>query len=429
MNDHIKRFLCSYIRGRQTYVVFRGAKSGYRKMKQGVPQGGVLSSILFNLYMSRMPLPTGSVKLMTYADDSNVLNSGRNIPVVCQEINTYLSTLDNWFKSRNLFISPSKSSATIFTTASNECSTILPIEINGEQVPTVKKPKLLGITFDNLLSFKQHVTELKAKVQSRNNILKALTGSTWGKDKEVITNTYKAIGQSLISYGCPIWTPALSETLWKELQIAQNAALRIASGNHKMASIEHLHAETDMMLVKDRCFMLSKQFLLATQTQDHPNFSDLWKPPPGKVSKETLETRFGHEIRQISSPNMNSDDYKLRLKTIHTDSVREGINNLGNNKVLNQPPPKINPNEKILPRTTRSKLSQLRSGYSNYLDSYNARINPAISEICKSCNISPHTTNHLFECTAKPTQLNVTDLWNNPRDAANFLGFPIDDNG
>ena len=429
LNGYIKRFLCSYLRGRQTFVIFRGSKSPLRKMKQGVPQGGVLSPILFNLYMSKMPLPPGNIRLVSYADDSNVLNSGTDIPAVCLEINAYLNTLDTWFKSRNLFISPSKSSATLFTTASNECNTELPIEINGEQVPTVKKPKFLGVTFDNLLSFKQHTEDLKAKVQTRNNILKALTGSDWGKDKETITNTYKAIGQSVISYCCPIWTPALSKTSWNQLQIAQNSALKIATGCHKIASSDHVHQETEMMPVKDRCYMLSKQFLLSTQTQNHPNYTDLSAPPPPRVTKPTLTTCFGEEINRISSPNLAPTTYKRLLKTIHTRSVRDSINNLGNNRVLNSRPPKISKTEKELPRITRSTLSQLRSGFSKHLNSYKARLDPSLSDKCDKCNVSIHTTEHIFECPQNPTQLTVHDLWKKPKQAARFLGLPIDDNG
>ena len=146
LNEYIKRFLCNYLRGRQTYVYFRGTKSGYRKVKQGVPQGGVLSPILFNLYMSSMPLPPEHILLVTYADDSNILSSGPIIEPVVKDINVYLSILNNWFKSRNLFISPSKSSATLFSTWSHDCSKVLNIEIEGQTVPTVKKPKFLGIT-------------------------------------------------------------------------------------------------------------------------------------------------------------------------------------------------------------------------------------------------------------------------------------------
>ena len=127
--------------------------------------------------MSSMPSPPGNIRLETYADDSNILNSGPKIEPIVEEINQYLATLNIWFKNRNLEISPSKSSATLFTTSSNECNLDLDVQINGEQVPTVKKPKFLGITFDNLLSFKQHASDLKTKVQSKMNILKALTGA------------------------------------------------------------------------------------------------------------------------------------------------------------------------------------------------------------------------------------------------------------
>ena len=38
INSHIKSFLFAYLRGRMTYVEFRGSKSKYRKMRQGVPK-------------------------------------------------------------------------------------------------------------------------------------------------------------------------------------------------------------------------------------------------------------------------------------------------------------------------------------------------------------------------------------------------------
>jgi hypothetical protein len=83
LNDYIKKFLCNYLRGRQTYVLFRNSKCSYRKVKQGVPQGGVLSPVLFNLYMSSMPSPPGKIELVSYADDSNILNTGPTIePIV-----------------------------------------------------------------------------------------------------------------------------------------------------------------------------------------------------------------------------------------------------------------------------------------------------------------------------------------------------------
>ena len=90
LNGHIKRFLCAYLRGCQTYVYFRGSNSSFRKFKQGVQQGGVLSPLLLNLYMSSMPSPPGNILVITYADDSNILNSGSIIEPVVKDFNKYL---------------------------------------------------------------------------------------------------------------------------------------------------------------------------------------------------------------------------------------------------------------------------------------------------------------------------------------------------
>lgn len=45
------RWLLNYIQGKQTFVEFRGTKSKHSQIQQGVPQGGVLSPLLFNIYL------------------------------------------------------------------------------------------------------------------------------------------------------------------------------------------------------------------------------------------------------------------------------------------------------------------------------------------------------------------------------------------
>ena len=378
--------------------------------------------------MAGIPQPPANISLHTYADDSTVASSGPIIDPICKDLNRYLAVLCEWFNDRNLFISPAKSTATVFTTASNEVNYQLPIDIGGERVPTVRYPKLLGVHFDGLLTFNKHAEEIKKKLDSRNNVLKAITGTDWGKEKETIINTYKAIGQPHLNYGCPIWTPSLSKESWKGLQAAQNTALRIATGSYKMANTDHLQAESKMMPVKDHCEMLSKQFLLTTQLPNHPNKESLDPPTTGRPMRRTLPLDYGDEIKALLPENFDHDTRKTLLKTIHTNSVRESINNMGHNKVLNRPPPPINDSERTLDRKTRTTLSQLRSGYSNYLNSYKARIDPQIQDICPHCQTHSHTTNHVFNCTRNPTDLTVEDLWKKPTDSARFLGLINDDN-
>ena len=82
-----------------------------------------------------------------------------------------------------------------------------------------------------------------------------------GQQKETIIATYKALIDSLFSYAAPVWFPNTSATNVSKLQVIQNAALRIATGSHMMASVDHLHMEAELMKVGEHLDMLCAQSL------------------------------------------------------------------------------------------------------------------------------------------------------------------------
>ena len=333
-----------------------------------------------------------------------------------------------------LEISPEKSTATLFTTWSNEVNQELPIFINGEKVPTERHPKILGVYLDSMFNFGYHSKNMKERVQSKNNVLKCLAGSTWGKDKEVLLDTYKAIGRSIFNYAAPIYTPHLSKSNWAELNAAQNSSLRIATGCTRMTEPSQLNRETKIIPVKEHSEMLTSQYLLAMHQDSHPNHHQLSEPRPPRDKRNSIfsyKDNISHHIG--NNTNITKDECKAMNKRVHTEFVSRTINTYANNKVLQNLPanaiPEINEEEKELPRRTRTILSQLRSSYSPFLHSYLHRIGSKDSDLCPKCNISPHTSNHLFNCPSNPTSLDVKDLWEKPKRVAEFLDLPITDEG
>ena len=99
---YTKRRLCSYLRGRQTYVEFRNTKSTFRKVRAGVRQGGVLSPILFNAYISGLPTTPDGIKLTSYADNCTSYSSGPTIPPICEKLNSHLTTVHEWLEEHDL---------------------------------------------------------------------------------------------------------------------------------------------------------------------------------------------------------------------------------------------------------------------------------------------------------------------------------------
>ena len=65
---------------------------------------------------------------------------------------------------------------------------------------------------DSSLKFAKQADEVCKKRKGRNRILRALAGTTWGKKKETIVNTYKAIDRSIIDYAAAVRIAELSDT-------------------------------------------------------------------------------------------------------------------------------------------------------------------------------------------------------------------------
>ena len=116
------------------------------------------------------------------------------------------------------------------------------------------------------------------------------------------------------------------------------------------------------------------------------------------------------------------------MKSIHTVDVRSAINNYSTNPITANRPPPIDGSEQELPRRTRATLAQLRSGCCHITNHYMSRINPEIQDIFPNCGTSPHDVHHLFNCPRKPTTLEITSLWTNPREAAIFLDLDTEEN-
>jgi len=68
LSSYLVKVSSSYLNGRTFEASFQTATSTSRRVRAGVAQGGIISPVLFSLYVNDMPSPSRHVELALYAD-------------------------------------------------------------------------------------------------------------------------------------------------------------------------------------------------------------------------------------------------------------------------------------------------------------------------------------------------------------------------
>jgi hypothetical protein len=68
-------------------------------MWAGVAQGGIVSPVLFSLYVNDIPTPSRHVELAQYADDTALIGTSRDPSLLVGYLEAYLGRLELWLRS------------------------------------------------------------------------------------------------------------------------------------------------------------------------------------------------------------------------------------------------------------------------------------------------------------------------------------------
>ena len=97
------------------------------------------------------------------------------------------------------------------------------------------------MVFDSKLNWNDHVTYVVDKCKKRTNIMRAISGNSWGANKKTLLIVYRSLIRSILDYGA-IALDSMSETNKKKFETIQAQALRICSGALRGTANAALHA-------------------------------------------------------------------------------------------------------------------------------------------------------------------------------------------
>ena len=96
--SYLVNTISSYLHNSTFEASFQKATSTHRGMRAGLAQGGLISTVLFSMYVNDMPVPFRHVELALFTEDTAIIATSRSPSLLVSYLETYLSNLELWLR-------------------------------------------------------------------------------------------------------------------------------------------------------------------------------------------------------------------------------------------------------------------------------------------------------------------------------------------
>ena len=239
------RWIRGFLTNRQAKVRLNSATSGSRLFREGLPQGSVLSPLLFLFVINDLRPRLRSDVTSMFADDVGLVAQSTSLDGAAAVIEEDVNEVHRWSQEKKLHLNIAKCEVSFFSPDTNEAKPerypairvgVTPLKFN----PT---PVFLGVTYDRVLSFRFHAEKIASKVTATSRLLLALSSREWGWDAQLLRRVYQSLGLSALRYCAPGWQPWLTESRIKALDCAHHRCLRAITGMVSTTPVEALRRE------------------------------------------------------------------------------------------------------------------------------------------------------------------------------------------
>ena len=281
------KFIYNLINNRNLFGYFGGVEIGNRSSNKGLPQGSILSPILFNIYISEIIFKINyNCKLLSFADDILIYSASSDSDQIISELTESANEVNDWLYDLKLNISFEKSRFMMFSYNSITFSnSTFSIHFNNIILNNCSFIRYLGVYIDAGLTWENHIQYLKEKVRKLLGMFNCICKFKYGAHPSTAISIYKQFIRPALDWGGFLLEDCCNRAI-KKLDVIQNSALRTALGCIRTTPINVLHHLAGIATLSNRRICLSKKFL-ARQA----SFSDSLLIPKFKLLQEYILNR------------------------------------------------------------------------------------------------------------------------------------------
>ncbi len=257
------KWIKSFLTGRSCQVRVNDTLSSCYYTENGTPQGSALSPILFIVMINDFPQLSSYTSDGFFADDCTIWRSGKNLTQIIFHLQQDIDLICSWCKRWGFVINTEKTTGIVFTKNNLNLDKIV-IKIDGKPICFNDKCVLLGVTFDRRMTWNAHIEALEDKAKSNLNLMRCISGTKWGANRNILMTVYKALIRSHLDY-CSFVYNDCSKTLKGKVDSIQYKSLLIAVGGIKGTALYALLGECGETSLELRRKKLLIKYLLKLQ--------------------------------------------------------------------------------------------------------------------------------------------------------------------
>lgn len=294
--------LRAFLTNRTFYVATGEAASRPRPITAGVPQGSVLSPLLYTTYTDDVPCPSGC-SLALYADDTAYVATSLNTKAAAAKLQRALDLLPEWLNKWRLAANPTKTQAIAF----GRSWLPPPLRFLDQDVPWKTPVTYLGVTIDRNLTMRHHVKRIVGRAKGVSSKLRPLfTGNIPIRTKLAL---YKQYVRPHLTYAAPAWYSYTKEAHRQRLRAVQNTCLRRAVGAPRYVRNATIARDLRMESIDEFVARLAKGMFDRADGSQHPHLQNIapWhsRPPdrlryPRELLSADADTT-GHDTRAAAA--------------------------------------------------------------------------------------------------------------------------------
>lgn len=227
----------NFLSDRYIQVKIGNCFSNLNKLDMGVPQGSVLSPLLFNLFIADLPsIFSKQTELTQFADDicfwqkvtlkkSTPLRTILNIE---EKYQNEINKINNYITEIGLSFSTEKTKLVLFNSGPNP-HRLPQFYLGNSKLNYTNTTTFLGITLTSKLNWSNHFEKIINNSRKGLNLLKVISSYKWGQNTSTLRTLAIALIRSKLTYAQEIFFNAPKHLLEK-IQSIDCKSFKIALG-------------------------------------------------------------------------------------------------------------------------------------------------------------------------------------------------------